>query len=541
MLIYDKSLEDDPELVEAIGVAAGVALENRKLHAEVTARLAELQASRERIVTAADAERRRIERNLHDGAQQRLVTLALQLSLIRREIHRDPNGGRSSSISSASEELARSLAELRELARGIHPAALEHGLDVALEALAQRAAVPTSVVVDDGPRLPQPVEFAAYFVASEALANIAKHAQASAATIRLRRTGHDVEVTITDDGVGGADLTGAPAAGPHRPGGSPRRAARRPHTRRGRNGGHRDAAACVRRRPARLPRPQRPPTTPTASTAMPARMRCSALMARPILAPSWSSLPRSSAQRQVSPTRPSTTRWMKIAANTCVIPRPGTPKKLSCSHVFVPRTTTRSPAATTSSTVQVWRTGPICRNSSCTPARPGGRPGGPPCMVQSSVTRAHRPSRSCAVTRSRNATPISCVVIMTGIVPILTGPRRGRRHHLTRWLPGAARRPRPAGVRGSREDEAALWFCVLEALRNAAKHAAEGVVVELSVTGDRMQTEVRDRGPGFDPAAAPTGSGLTNMADRMAAVDGTLEIHSAPGCGTRVVASAPTG
>ena len=98
-----------------------------------------------------------------------------------------------------------------------------------------------------------------------------------------------------------------------------------------------------------------------------------------------------------------------------------------------------------------------------------------------------------------------------------------------------------AGVRGSREVEAALWFCVLEALRNAAKHAAEGVVVELSVTGDRMRTEVRDRGPGFDPAAAPTGSGLTNVADRMAAVDGTLEIHSAPGCGTRVVASAPTG
>ncbi len=205
VLIYDKSLEDDPELVEAIGVAAGVALENRKLHAEVTARLAELQASRERIVTAADAERRRIERNLHDGAQQRLVTLALQLSLIRREIHRDPKEAEEL-ISSASEELARSLAELRELARGIHPAALEHGLDVALEALAQRAAVPTSVVVDDGPRPPQPVEFAAYLVASEALANIAKHAQASTATIRLRRTGLDVEVTITDDGVGGADL-----------------------------------------------------------------------------------------------------------------------------------------------------------------------------------------------------------------------------------------------------------------------------------------------------------------------------------------------
>jgi signal transduction histidine kinase len=204
VLVYDRSLEDDPELVEAIGVAAGVALENRQLHAEVTARLAELQASRERLVTAADAERRRIERNLHDGAQQRLVTLALQLSLIRREIRRDPAEAELL-VSSASTELAESLAELRELARGIHPASLEHGLDVALDALAQRAAVPTTVEVDDGPRLPQPVEFAAYFVASEALANVAKHARASAATIRLRRGGPDIEITITDDGVGGAD------------------------------------------------------------------------------------------------------------------------------------------------------------------------------------------------------------------------------------------------------------------------------------------------------------------------------------------------
>jgi len=206
VLIYDRSLEDDPELVEAIGVAAGVALENRQLHAEVSARLAELQASRERIVTAADAERRRIERNLHDGAQQRLVTLALQLSLIQRELRRDPEEA-AQLVRSASDELAQSLEELRELARGIHPAALEHGLDVALDALAQRAVVPTTVVVDDGPRAPQPVEFAAYFVASEALANVAKHARASEVTIRLSRSTRDVVVTITDDGVGGADTT----------------------------------------------------------------------------------------------------------------------------------------------------------------------------------------------------------------------------------------------------------------------------------------------------------------------------------------------
>ena len=99
----------------------------------------------------------------------------------------------------------------------------------------------------------------------------------------------------------------------------------------------------------------------------------------------------------------------------------------------------------------------------------------------------------------------------------------------------------PPGVRGSREVEAALWFCVLEALQNAAKHAGPDVVVELSVDDGRLQAEVRDGGPGFDPAAAPRGSGLTNMADRMAAVDGTLTIDSAARCGTRVVARAPLG
>ena len=97
----------------------------------------------------------------------------------------------------------------------------------------------------------------------------------------------------------------------------------------------------------------------------------------------------------------------------------------------------------------------------------------------------------------------------------------------------------PADVRGSREVEAALWFCVLEALQNAAKHAGADVVVELAVDDGLLQAEVRDSGPGFDPDTAPRGSGLTNMADRMAAVDGTLDVRSAPGCGTRVVARAP--
>jgi signal transduction histidine kinase len=204
VLVYDGSLDDDPELVEAIGGAAALALENAQLHAEAQARLAELQASRERIIAAADAERRRIERNLHDGAQQRLVTLALQLSLIGRQIRRDP-GDAEQLLTSAGNELAQSLAELRELARGIHPAVLDQGLDAALESLVGRAPVPTTLSVDAGSRQSEEVEFAAYFVASEALANIGKYAQATAAAVRVTRAGDDLVIEIADDGVGGAD------------------------------------------------------------------------------------------------------------------------------------------------------------------------------------------------------------------------------------------------------------------------------------------------------------------------------------------------
>jgi len=184
--------------------AASVALENRRLHAEAEARLAEVPASRRRVIAAADAERRRIERNLHDGAQQRLVALALQLSLIRRRIRQDPEDA-AQLVTSAGDELAASLQELRELARGIHPAALDDGVENALEALAMRAAVPTSVSCGLAEPVPEPVAFATYFVASEALANTAKYAGATSATVRVvAEHGHTV-VEIADDGIGGAD------------------------------------------------------------------------------------------------------------------------------------------------------------------------------------------------------------------------------------------------------------------------------------------------------------------------------------------------
>jgi signal transduction histidine kinase len=203
-LIYDPLLDDDPELVQAVQAAVAVALDNRQLQAEVQAHVAELRASRERIIAAGDAERRRIERNLHDGAQQRLVVLAMQLALVHGRIRTDPADAEAL-LAEASDELARSLTELRELAAGIHPSALDHGLDIALEALAVRSAVPTTVTVQAGPRLPEPVAFAAYCVTSEALANIAKHARAGSASVRVARAGGRLLVEIEDDGVGGAD------------------------------------------------------------------------------------------------------------------------------------------------------------------------------------------------------------------------------------------------------------------------------------------------------------------------------------------------
>jgi signal transduction histidine kinase len=206
-LVHDSALAHQPELLEVVCAAANVALERERLQAELEARVVELQASRERIVSAGDAERRRLERDLHDGAQQRLVAIALQLSLLKGRIQSDPATAEQLATS-AGDELALSLAELRELARGIHPAVLEHGLAAALDSLAARASVPTRVLFEAPERLPEPVELAAYFVASEALANVAKYAQATAVSMRVWRTEAIASIEIADDGIGGADDTG---------------------------------------------------------------------------------------------------------------------------------------------------------------------------------------------------------------------------------------------------------------------------------------------------------------------------------------------
>jgi signal transduction histidine kinase len=202
-LMHHPSLREEPGLLDAVAAAAAIALENVRLNVELRARLEELRGSRARIVEAGDTERRRLERNLHDGAQQRLVGIALQLRLLENRVRDDPAAAELASLVAG--ELALSLDELRELARGLHPAVLEHGLGAALNALAIRSKVPTTVHYEVSGRLPEPVELAAYFVASEALTNVAKYASAAEATVRAWRDGPLAVIEIADDGVGGAD------------------------------------------------------------------------------------------------------------------------------------------------------------------------------------------------------------------------------------------------------------------------------------------------------------------------------------------------
>jgi signal transduction histidine kinase len=207
-IVHDPALLDDRELVRTAGAAAALALANERLAAEVRARYDDLQAASARLVAAGDAARRRIERDLHDGAQQRLVSLSVTLNLARR--HVDPDSRAAELLDSAVAELTAGLSELRELARGIHPAVLtERGLDLALDALAARAPMPVTISSPLEQRLPPAVEAAAYFVVMEALTNVAKYASASAAEVRIEQVDGHVVIDVADDGVGGAD----PSAG----------------------------------------------------------------------------------------------------------------------------------------------------------------------------------------------------------------------------------------------------------------------------------------------------------------------------------------
>jgi signal transduction histidine kinase len=204
-IVHDAELDATPELVHAAASAAALALDNERLKADLRARLEELRHSRRRIVEAADDARRRIERDLHDGAQQQLVSLALDLRLLRARLKDDPDAA--ATVEELADKLAAALAELRELARGIHPAVLsDHGLATAIHVLVERAPLPVDCSIEFDASLPRTAEAAAYFVVAEGLTNVVKYANATRASVRVRRRGDALEVVVADDGVGGAQM-----------------------------------------------------------------------------------------------------------------------------------------------------------------------------------------------------------------------------------------------------------------------------------------------------------------------------------------------
>jgi len=201
VLVHDPALlREDRGFVDAVGSVARMALENERLSAQVRAQLDEVRASRQRIVEAGDAERRRVERDLHDGAQQRLVALAMRLDAAR-----GTTTEAQALIDQATAELGVAISEVRQLARGLHPTILtEAGLRAAIEALAERTPIPVEVDGDAG-RHPANVEATAYFVVAEALTNVARYAGASHAAVSLRAADGQLVVEVRDDGRGGAD------------------------------------------------------------------------------------------------------------------------------------------------------------------------------------------------------------------------------------------------------------------------------------------------------------------------------------------------
>jgi signal transduction histidine kinase len=203
-ILHDADLAEARDLVRAVGAAAALTLENERLDAELRARVEELHTSRARIVTAGYAERRRLERDLHDGAQQRLMALGINLRLARDLIAGDAEAA--ALLDGSLEELNEATRELRELARGIHPAVLtERGLQTALNGLALRSPVPVELVETPDERLPSSVESAVYFVVAEALTNVARYAQARTVVVTVVRNNGHVDVRVSDDGIGGAD------------------------------------------------------------------------------------------------------------------------------------------------------------------------------------------------------------------------------------------------------------------------------------------------------------------------------------------------
>jgi signal transduction histidine kinase len=204
VLVHDPALLDQASLLRAGAAAARLSLDNRRLQAEVRAQLREVQQSRTRLARAAFDERHRLERDLHDGAQQRLIAVGLSIDQARQQVGDDPVATKA--LDEAANEVLNTLSELRQLARGLRPALLEErGLAGALPILAQRIPLPVRLEVAIDTRLPEAVEATAYFVVSEALQNTVKHARATRAEVALAYQTGQLQVRVSDDGVGGAD------------------------------------------------------------------------------------------------------------------------------------------------------------------------------------------------------------------------------------------------------------------------------------------------------------------------------------------------
>jgi signal transduction histidine kinase len=209
-IVHDATLLDDPALVRTVAAAVALAVDNQRLQDDLQAQLEEVRASRARIVEAGDAERRRVERDLHDGAQQRLVALAVSLRTIRSRLGTDASALVVAELDAATDLVKAAILEVRELARGLDRSILrEAGLAAAVQSLADHSSIPVHVAIDLDGRLSARAETAAYFVAAEALANAAKHSEASAVTVTATSADGVLLLEVADDGGGGADLDGS--------------------------------------------------------------------------------------------------------------------------------------------------------------------------------------------------------------------------------------------------------------------------------------------------------------------------------------------
>lgn len=214
-VLHDAVLLEDPGLLASIGAVLRLTIENERLGAEVRRQLAEVSASRARILAATDRERRRIERDLHDGAQHRLLALSMNVQEARRTLQ----GGAPAAellvrLDALGSELNEAIRELRELARGVHPAVLtSEGLDPAVRALTRRSVVPVDLRIDLDGRLPAAQEMTAYYVVAEGLANVARHAQASRASVHVARASTGLIVEVSDDGIGATRRGAASGSG----------------------------------------------------------------------------------------------------------------------------------------------------------------------------------------------------------------------------------------------------------------------------------------------------------------------------------------